>query len=158
VRNISSFINVLKKRRRKIMKKGFTLLELIVVIIILGVLATLGLGQYGRMIEKSRAAEAKVILGSMRKLATGYYLEFSNLGGLSNTKMAMGTTIDLVPTTCRASHYFSYGFTTSASAVTSTATRCTGGGKTPQGTTSGTLVLTSAMTTGVDTWSGSGGY
>jgi|PlaIllAssembly_1097288.scaffolds.fasta_scaffold1444221_1 prepilin-type N-terminal cleavage/methylation domain-containing protein len=140
------------------MKKGFTLLELIVVIIILGVLATLGLGQYGRMIERSRAAEAKVILGSMRKLAQGYYFEYLNLTGLSNTKMSMGTTIDLVPTTCRTSHYFSYSFSTSASAVTSTARRCTGGGKAPQGTASGTLVLTSVLTTGVDTWSGTGGY
>ena len=32
------------------MKRGFTLLELVVVILIVGVLATLGFTQYGRMV------------------------------------------------------------------------------------------------------------
>jgi prepilin-type N-terminal cleavage/methylation domain-containing protein len=40
-------------------KKGFTLLELIVVIVIIGVLATLGLTQYASMVERGRSAEAK---------------------------------------------------------------------------------------------------
>ena len=48
------------------MKKGFTLLELIIVIIILGILATIGVSQYQGTIEKGREAEARSILGSMR--------------------------------------------------------------------------------------------
>ena len=39
--------------------RGFTLLELIMVIIIIGILATLGFAQYGAMIEKSRGGEAR---------------------------------------------------------------------------------------------------
>jgi len=40
-------------------RKGFTLLELIVVIIILGILASLGFSQYIKMVEKGRSAEAR---------------------------------------------------------------------------------------------------
>ncbi|MDD5130223.1 MAG: prepilin-type N-terminal cleavage/methylation domain-containing protein, partial [Candidatus Omnitrophica bacterium] len=45
------------------MKKGFTLVELIIVVIIVGILASIGLTQYNKVVEKSRAAEARMILG-----------------------------------------------------------------------------------------------
>jgi len=43
---------------------GFTLVELIIVIIIVGVLAAVGISQYSLTVEKSRLAEAKIHLGS----------------------------------------------------------------------------------------------
>lgn len=46
--------------------KGFTLMELLVVLIIVGILATLGMPQYGRTVERSRQAEAISILGALR--------------------------------------------------------------------------------------------
>jgi prepilin-type N-terminal cleavage/methylation domain-containing protein len=141
------------------MRKGFTLLELIVVIIILGVLATLGLGQYGRMIERSRGAEGKALLGDIRKYATGYYMEYGTLSAITSVSLSIGTAMDQIPGTCRTSHYFSYTFGTPAvSTLSSTATRCTTGGKVPTGTSAGTLVLSTDMSTGVDIWSGTGGY
>jgi len=142
------------------MKKGFTLLELIIVIIILGVLATLGLTQYGRMVERARGAEAKAILGDIRKFAAAYYLEYADLSSFGDTEANIGGGADQIPGpaggNCRPSHYFSYAIATTASTVTATATRCAAGGKIPQGGTAAgnTVQLVSDMTTGVDTWSG----
>ncbi len=77
--------------------KAFTLLELIVVIVILGVLATLGFTQYGRMVEKSRQAEAKMILGDIRKLTYAYYLANGSLTGITDVNVNIGTASDQIP-------------------------------------------------------------
>jgi len=105
------------------MKKGFTLLELIVVIIILGILAALGFAQYTKMVEKGRTAEAKTILGQIRSAQNAYAQEYN---GAFNDGTLLGVTI---PLACDGEHYFSYA--TDAGTGTSTASRCTAGGKTP---------------------------
>lgn len=46
--------------------KGFTLIEIIVALIIVGVLASIALPKYGRVMERSRQAEAISILSVMR--------------------------------------------------------------------------------------------
>jgi prepilin-type N-terminal cleavage/methylation domain-containing protein len=140
-------------------RRGFTLLELIVVIVIIGVLATLGLTQYGRMVERARGAEARAILGDIRKLATAYRLQYGTVTGFASTDANIGTGVDNIPSACAGTHYFSYSSGTPADpTITITATRCTTGGRTPQGLTAGTLILTTNITSGVDAWSGTGGY
>ena len=62
------------------MRRGFTLLELIIVIIIIGILATLGFTQYAKMLEKGRMAEAKAVLGNIRTMAKAYQLEHEDWG------------------------------------------------------------------------------
>lgn len=50
-------------------KSGFTLLEIIIVIIIVGVLASLALPRFFRTVEFSRSTEAVNTLGSMKRAA-----------------------------------------------------------------------------------------
>jgi len=127
------------------LKKGFTLLELIVVIIIIGILATLGFTQYTMVIEKGRTAEAKTILGMVRKAEIAYNIE-------NGTYATIGNIFVSAPTACTSTHYFSY--TAAAAANTATATRCTATGKTPNVATAYSVTINYDA----GTWSGSAGY
>lgn len=141
------------------MKRGFTLLELVAVIIIIGILATLALGQYQLVIEKSRGSEAKQVLGMLRSLGAAYYLEYNDIGGFDNTDAGIGTEDNQIPSACRTSHYFRYAVSTPAGpTMTATATRCISGGKPPDAAIAKTLILTSNFSTGVDDWTGTGNY
>lgn len=59
------------------MKKGFTLLELIVVIIVLGVIMAIALPQYFKVVERGRTAEAVNVLGVLRAAQIRYYAQNS---------------------------------------------------------------------------------
>jgi prepilin-type N-terminal cleavage/methylation domain-containing protein len=126
------------------MRRGFTLIELIVVIIIVGILASVGMTQYTKVVEKGRASEARIVLGALRtaeiaeNIENGAYTDIAGLGVSA-------------PTACATTHYFSYSCASATG--TCTATRCTSGGKTPDGTIAYTKTVTVA---GV--WGGSAGY
>jgi len=57
------------------MKKAFTLVELLIVVIIIGILATIAVPQYHKMIEKARSAEACNMLGAIWRAEQLHYLE-----------------------------------------------------------------------------------
>jgi prepilin-type N-terminal cleavage/methylation domain-containing protein len=146
-------------------KKGFTLLELVITIIIVAILATLGFTQYGAVIERSRSAEARAILGSIRTFAAAHRMQYRSLAGpppFDNTQAGIGPALDQIPSTCtdRVSHYFSYAVSVADPVITITATRCTGDTGKPPGRPGGpfTLTLTTNLVTGADTWGGTGGY
>jgi type IV pilus assembly protein PilE len=112
-------------------RAGFTLLELIIVIVILGILATLGFTQYTKIVEKGRSSEAKVILGQLRTAQLAYYMEngayFYVDGGLCSS---LGVE---APNNCsQTTHYFYYQCGWSNGMIA--AKRCTGAtGKQPGG-------------------------
>ncbi|TAM39926.1 prepilin-type N-terminal cleavage/methylation domain-containing protein [bacterium] len=113
---------------------AFTLVELIIVIIIVGILAAMGISQYSKTVEKSRGAEARQILGDIRKLAIAYRLENGTITGMQESDLNVGS--GQIPNSCVSSHYFYYfprvGTAVDPSLVID-AIRCTSGGKSPQG-------------------------
>ncbi|TAM38229.1 hypothetical protein EPN54_04505 [bacterium] len=99
-------------------------MELIIVIIIIGILAAVGISQYSLTVEKARTAEAKVRIGVMRKLAYEYYLENGTFVGVTNEYLGA--------TACDSSNFYNYwspGMGATYGYIASA--RCDSGGKTP---------------------------
>jgi len=128
-----------------------------------GILAAVGMTQYSKTVEKSRGAEARMILGQIRKLAYEYYLQNSTITGITYADLNIGIGSNDIPGSdtyyCKSTHYFSYGISSYASNPTfvAYARRCPSGGKSPQKVyedTTSVLYLSSNFSTGVDYWSG----
>ena len=61
--------------------KAFTLLELLVVVLIIGVLAAVALPQYQMTVAKARFTELKVVTKYVAEFAQAYYLEHGTYEG-----------------------------------------------------------------------------
>jgi len=140
---------VLEKKGGADSMKGFTLLEIIVVIVILGIMATLAATQYTKMVEKARGAEARIIMGSIRVNEAAARLQNSLC---TSDVGAVGIGMDY-PSTCTSTHYFVYTIVSAATnTFTARATRCTVSGKKPNYGTAQTITLTTNFDNGFDSW------
>lgn len=104
---------------------GFTLIELFVVVLIIGILSAVALPQYQKAVEKSKATQALVLLKSLMNAQTGYFLangqyatkldlldidmpgwtgntKWSNYGHISDTRSNDNWSIqfDAIPSSC----------------------------------------------------------
>ena len=74
--------------------RGFSLVELLIVVAIIGVLSTVGVPTFKKMLQKSRQSEAKVNLGAAYTIEAAFNSEYGSYG---NNLGVMGFDIDGLP-------------------------------------------------------------
>ena len=65
----------------KNLKAGFTLVELMVVVAIIGILATIAIPQYAKFQAKARQAEVKIALGAANTVEASFATENNSYSG-----------------------------------------------------------------------------
>lgn len=113
---------------------GFTLIELMITVVILGTLAAIAYPAYQDRVEKARRADAQAALLELSTLMEGYYTE-------NNTYVGAATPADVGGSATSAKRYYNLSITNlTASTYTLNAAPDAGG---PQASDScGTLTLT----------------
>ena len=77
------------------MNKGFTLLELMVTVIIIGILVAVALPQYTKVVNKARLAEAVANLGALQRGIDMYCTQFKCGSGEHVFMKTAGTRLDI---------------------------------------------------------------
>jgi len=87
-------MRILGKENKK--KAGFTLVELMVVIIIVGILAAAAVPIYSAFVKKARVSEAKASIGTIRAAEEVYWAEnaeYLTLAGVASDAIALTDTL-----------------------------------------------------------------
>ena len=89
------------------MKKGFTLVELLVVVLIVGILASIAMPNYTKSVEKARATEAMTMVKAINDAVYAYAAEKSACPP-SFSKLLVEVPGDKISDTVVAGKYFVY--------------------------------------------------
>lgn len=109
-------------------RRGFTLIEMLIAVIVIGILASIALPRYVVVVERARSSEARNILGQIRAAELAYYLEFDQYT-TSRTNLQLNSVP--IGTACNSNFHFNYSISVSGSTFTANAFRCSTGGKSP---------------------------
>ena len=100
-------------------RKGFTLVEVLIVVIIIGILASIGIPQFGASIEKAKGGEARAGLGHIQTGEKVYFAE----NEFYTSNILPGGDLDITLT----QKYWTFSVSTpSSTTYTATATRSGG--------------------------------
>ena len=88
----------LKHSRLQAMEQGFTMVELLVVIVIIGLLSALALPSFLNQANKARQAEAKTYVGAINRAQQGHFLQHNEFGVLPDLELSISSSANYVYT------------------------------------------------------------
>ena len=107
----------------RINRKGFTLLEVIIVVIIVGVLMSLALPRFFSVVEQSRGAEALQNISAIRGSIMRCSLKLGNYASPGCNDLSGNGNLDTADPTTAPNSHFGYGIASTGSTFSITATR-----------------------------------